>query len=92
MRQARKQIGPNIAQTLHEAATGAERWSFFTGDPVRLAPAIWKDRVFAASDDGHLYCLDGRTGKLPWDKNENICGTIPSDGSNQGTKKQRRQQ
>jgi outer membrane protein assembly factor BamB len=49
-----------------EAATGRERWSFFTGGPVRLAPAVWKDRIFAASDDGYLYCLAARTGKLLW--------------------------
>lgn len=49
-----------------DAATGREKWSFFTGGPVRLAPAVWKDRVFAASDDGYLYCLASQTGKLLW--------------------------
>ncbi len=49
-----------------DAATGAEKWSFFTGGPVRLAPAVWKGRVLAASDDGYLYCLAARTGKLLW--------------------------
>ena len=47
-----------------DAATGRERWTFFTDAPVRFAPAVWKDRVFAASDDGSLYCLDARTGSL----------------------------
>jgi len=49
-----------------DAATGKEKWSFFTGGPVRLAPAVWNDRIFAASDDGYLYCLASQTGKLLW--------------------------
>src|SRR5262245_28938905 len=45
-----------------DAVTGQERWSYFTGAPVRFAPAVWKDRVFAASDDGCLYCLSAADG------------------------------
>lgn len=51
-----------------DAATGKERWSFFTGGPVRFAPAVADGRVFAASDDGHLYCLAADSGKLLWSK------------------------
>lgn len=51
-----------------DAATGKERWTFFTGGPVRFAPAVWKDRVFATSDDGWLYCLTAAEGKLLWSK------------------------
>lgn len=47
-----------------DAATGNERWTFFTGAPVRFAPAIWKDRVFVASDDGYLYCVALADGTL----------------------------
>jgi len=47
-----------------DAATGQQRWSFFTDGPVRFAPAIWGDRVFAAGDDGYLYCLEAKTGQL----------------------------
>ena len=46
--------------------TGQERWSFFTDGPVRFAPAIEGGRVFAASDDGWLYCLSADEGKLLW--------------------------
>ncbi len=46
--------------------TGRERWSFFTDAPVRFAPAVEGDRVFAASDDGWLYCLSAADGKLLW--------------------------
>jgi outer membrane protein assembly factor BamB len=54
--------------TALDAATGQTRWSFFTGGPVRFAPAAWKDRVFAVSDDGHLYCLQASDGRLLWKK------------------------
>jgi len=50
----------------HDAATGARRWTFFTGAPVRLAP-VWADgRLYAGSDDGMLYCLDAASGRLIW--------------------------
>ncbi|MGC9329671.1 MAG: PQQ-binding-like beta-propeller repeat protein, partial [Candidatus Hinthialibacter sp.] len=51
-----------------DADSGEETWSFFTDGPVRFAPAIWKDRLFAVSDDGFLYCLDKKTGYLLWKK------------------------
>ena len=47
-----------------DAATGSQRWAFFTGGPVHFAPALWRDRVFAVSDDGFLYCLRAADGKL----------------------------
>src|SRR5439155_27016586 len=49
-----------------DAVTGRERWSFFTDGPVRFAPVAWKDRLFAVSDDGHLYCLKAADGRLLW--------------------------
>jgi outer membrane protein assembly factor BamB len=54
--------------TALDAATGRVLWSFFTGAPVRFAPAAWKDRFFAASDDGHLYALRATTGDILWKK------------------------
>ena len=47
-----------------DAAGGTERWSFFTDGPVRLAPTVHRDRVFVASDDGWLYCLNAQDGAL----------------------------
>ena len=47
-----------------DVATGAERWTFFTGGPVRFAPAVWRGRVFVVSDDGFLYCIGAEDGKL----------------------------
>lgn len=52
--------------TAFDAETGEQIWIFRTNGPVRLAPAIWKDRVCFGSDDGHLYCTELRTGKLCW--------------------------
>jgi len=49
-----------------DAATGRQRWSFFTGGPVRLAPTVWKGRVYVGSDDGFVYCLNAEDGKLLW--------------------------
>jgi outer membrane protein assembly factor BamB len=49
-----------------DAATGEQRWTFFTEGPVRLAPTIAEGRVFVGSDDGHAYCLDAKSGKLVW--------------------------
>ncbi len=49
-----------------DTVTGRERWSFFTGGPVRLAPVVWKDRVFVGSDDGFVYCLKAESGNVVW--------------------------
>ena len=51
-----------------DAATGKERWTFFTDAPIRFAPVLWQDRVFVASDDGVLYCLAAKTGEALWQK------------------------
>ena len=49
-----------------DAATGEQRWTFFTEGPVRLAPTIAEGRVFVGSDDGHAYCLEAKSGTLVW--------------------------
>ncbi len=49
-----------------DAATGEQRWSFFTGGPVRLAPTVRQDKVFVGSDDGFVYCLKADNGELLW--------------------------
>ncbi len=46
--------------------TGEPRWRFFTEGPVRLAPAVYDGKVYASSDDGVVYCLEGATGRLIW--------------------------
>lgn len=52
--------------TAYRIENGAHVWRFYTDGPVRLAPAAWNGRVYAVSDDGHLYCLDARNGNLKW--------------------------
>lgn len=56
----------NDSVTALDAVTGDVRWRFFTGGPVRFAPAAWEDRVFVVSDDGVLYCLNLRSGEPEW--------------------------
>ncbi len=51
-----------------DAESGEQRWAFFTGAPIRFAPALWKDRLFVVSDDGYLYCLGKADGTLKWKK------------------------
>ena len=46
--------------------TGVERWTFYTEGPVRFAPVLHKERLYAVSDDGNLYCLDTTDGTLVW--------------------------
>ena len=46
--------------------SGKEQWTFHTEGPVRFAPVVHEDRVYVASDDGHLYCFKARTGELIW--------------------------
>jgi len=49
-----------------DARTGRQRWAFFTEGPVRLAPFVSGDKVYAGSDDGYVYCLSRDTGSLLW--------------------------
>lgn len=46
--------------------TGVEKWRFITGGPIRFAPQIEKGKVYVASDDGFVYCLEFATGKPLW--------------------------
>jgi len=49
-----------------DAASGEERWSFFTEGPVRLAPTLADGKLYVGSDDGFVYCLDAANGALVW--------------------------
>jgi outer membrane protein assembly factor BamB len=50
----------------YDTDSGEEKWTFATEGPVRCAPACSNGRVYVGSDDGYLYCLDARTGRLEW--------------------------
>jgi len=49
-----------------DAGSGRLRWTFYTGGPVRFAPALWQNLVIAASDDGWLYALKATDGQVAW--------------------------
>ncbi|MEW6354746.1 MAG: PQQ-binding-like beta-propeller repeat protein [Planctomycetota bacterium] len=63
-------FGSSADDTLRalNAETGDLLWRFTTDGPIRFAPMIAGGRAYAASDDGHLYCLDAKTGKALWKK------------------------
>ena len=44
---------------------GTEIWRHYTNGAIRTQPAADAERVFAASDDGFVHCLD-HSGKLLW--------------------------
>jgi outer membrane protein assembly factor BamB len=49
-----------------DAATGAVRWQFATGDVVHASPAVANGTVFIGSWDRHLYALDATNGRERW--------------------------
>lgn len=57
----------NDGGTLHAIdATGAIRWKFATGKPIKARPAVIGDSVYVSSDSGFLYRLDKLTGGERW--------------------------
>lgn len=50
----------------YDTRTGEAMWTFFAEGPVRFAPLAWRDKVYFASDDGYLYCLQAQDGSLAW--------------------------
>lgn len=50
----------------YDTDSGQLRWSFFTNAAPRMAPTIWKDKVYLGTDDGRVYCLDRKSGKTKW--------------------------
>lgn len=56
----------NDSVTAYGTETGNEIWSYRTNGPIRFAPAVWEESVCFGSDDGCLYCVELKTGKLRW--------------------------
>lgn len=46
--------------------TGARVWTHLLEAPVRLAPFIHREYVYAGADDGKLHCLSLDTGEKQW--------------------------
>lgn len=59
-------VGSMVADsvTAYDTRTGAEKWRFYADGPVRFAPVVYKDKLYVASDDGFLYCLNAKDGSL----------------------------
>lgn len=49
-----------------DAATGAVKWKFKTGEVIHSSPAVSAGTVFIGSWDTFLYALDAATGKEKW--------------------------
>jgi len=47
-----------------DARTGKVLWTYTTSGPIRFAPTVSGESVFVVSDDGCLYSLSLRAGKL----------------------------
>ena len=56
----------NDSVTALDTETGRRQWRFYADGPVRFAPIAAAGRVYFASDDGYLYCLDAADGRLVW--------------------------
>ncbi|TVS14395.1 MAG: hypothetical protein EA424_19640, partial [Planctomycetaceae bacterium] len=52
--------------TAYDLDSGQVRWQYGTDGPVRLAPVVWRGRVYIGSDDGCLHCVDAATGQRIW--------------------------
>ena len=52
--------------TAYDTGTGEERWRFYAEGPVRFAPVAWKGKLYFASDDSYLYCLNAADGSVEW--------------------------
>ncbi|MBL7134843.1 MAG: PQQ-binding-like beta-propeller repeat protein, partial [Phycisphaerae bacterium] len=50
--------------TAYDTDSGVAKWRFYTDGPVRFAPVGYKHKLYVASDDGYLYCLNAVTGTL----------------------------
>ena len=49
-----------------DAASGAVRWTSYTGAAVSYPPTIADGRVFVGSGDGWAYAFEAATGRLLW--------------------------
>jgi len=59
-------VGSMVADsvTAYDTKTGREKWRFYSDGPVRFAPVVYEDKLYFASDDGCLYCLNANNGSL----------------------------
>lgn len=54
----------NDTITAYDTASGDQHWRFFADAPVRFAPVAHDGSIYFGADDGHLYQLNAKSGKL----------------------------
>lgn len=54
----------NDSVTAYATESGDQKWRFFADAPVRFAPVAHDGSVYFGADDGHLYQLNAKDGKL----------------------------
>jgi len=61
-------IGSATEHTMQclDAVTGEEKWVFFAGGPVRMAPTVSNGKVYFGADNGTVYCVNATTGDEIW--------------------------
>lgn len=52
--------------TAFDTRSGTETWRFNANGPVRFAPVAYANKLYVASDDGNLYCLNASSGDVLW--------------------------
>jgi outer membrane protein assembly factor BamB len=52
--------------TAYDLKQGQQIWKFYADGPMRVAPSVAGDKIYAVSDDGHLYCLNADSGEFLW--------------------------
>lgn len=52
-----------------DAASGEQRWSFWTWNGVTGAPVVADDTVYVGSDDSFIYAFDAASGTRRWEFN-----------------------
>ena len=58
--------GSDGAVRAYDAATGAVRWTAWTGGAIRYPPTIAGGRAFVGSGDGWAYAFEAATGRRLW--------------------------
>ena len=61
-------FGSSVTNKIYsiDVIDGNINWTFFAEGPVRFAPTFYGNRIYAGSDDGYVYCLNAKDGKLIW--------------------------
>lgn len=76
-------FGSSVDNAVHclDAASGREKWVFFTNGPVRLPPSFYDGRLYFGSDDGCVYCVRCNSGEIVWRHEVSPGGAqVPIDG------------